>query len=266
MALQPVLLRFTPSPKASRIHSFLPTRRANFDHRHIPQRLPDTWFDRFFGQLPAGSRLLRRAAAIRLVLMVEGGTYAQAGHLLGLSDGMARGTFALLNQWFKNSTNAQAFTAALNNLADELDVTTDLIDYGNRRRQLADWSIPPDDWRALVADRYRPRPLPPGIPDCGDRKRRFASWVAWTVMTSSEHLLAPGSILPPVRPGADNRFRTSFVFEWYIFHRRPWAHHAELRDIINRQVQRTIEALDCHNGTSGEPDNGSTPSCSKIDV
>ena len=245
-ALQPGLLRFAPPSKNRGGHSLLPTRRANFDHRHVPQRLPDAWFDRFFGQLPPGSRLLRRAAAIRLVLMVEGGTYAQTDQLLGLPYGMARATFIILNKWFQNSTNARAFTVALDALADELDVTTNLIDYGNRRQQLADWSIHPDDWRAIIGDRYQPPPLQPGTPDWGERKRRFASWVAWTTMTSSEHLLAPSSTLPPFRPRADNHLRRSLIQEWQAYHRHPWVHHAELRDIINRHVQRTIEALNRH--------------------
>jgi hypothetical protein len=187
---------------------FGPTRRVSFHHRHIPQRLPDTWFDRHFGHLPEGSdRLLRRSAAIRLVRMIEGGTYGQAGALLGIGERTTKVTFINLSSWFRNTANSNAFTAALNALADDIDAASDLIDYGKRRQRLEHWSIPADDWQTLTGGCCQSPPAWRGQIDWGERKRRVASWIVWITITSGEPCLAPTTILPTIDDAANGKIR-----------------------------------------------------------
>ncbi|MEU5941645.1 hypothetical protein ABZ807_21220 [Micromonospora sp. NPDC047548] len=244
-ALQPRLGKLA-SPAAGTLGSHLgPTRRGNFDHRHIPQRLPDAWFDGHFRHLPKGSpRLLRRAAAIRLVRMVNGGSYAQAGRHLGLPESVTKTTLIQLSPWLRNKANSHAFTAALNNLADELDAATALIDYGTRRQRLAHWSISAEEWEAVTFGRCHTPPSRRGITDWGERKRRFVSWVAWTTITSSEHLLAPTTILPAHNPADRYGLRGSLLGEWRAFHKDPWRHHDALAQIIETCINQIIRTID----------------------
>ncbi|MFG3602644.1 TniQ family protein [Micromonospora chersina] len=253
-ALQPRLGRLA-RPTAGTVGSHLgPTRRGNFDHRHIPQRLPDAWFNRYVRHLQEGShRLLRRAAAIRLVRMVNGGSYAQAGSHLGLSESATKTTLIQLSPWFRDKANSHAFTTALNALADELDAATALVDYGTRRQRLARWSIPPDEWRAITHGRGQTPPSRRGITDWGERKRRFVSWVVWTTITSSEHLFAPTTILPAHNPASRYGLRASLIGEWHAFHKHPWRHHAELAPIIHTYTNRVIHEID------GQPEVTDTP-------
>jgi len=161
-ALEPILSRFAVTPRPGKRQP--PARRTNFDHRHVPQRLPDAWFVPFFEHLSvASSRQLRRAAAIGLVRLVEGGTYARARHLLGMPDTLTAGT-SKLTAWLRD--NADAFTSALNDLADHLDAIPNLVDYGNRRQQLANWSIPTEQWAITTHEQSMP----------STRNRRALHW------------------------------------------------------------------------------------------
>jgi len=177
--------------------------------------------------------------------MIEGGSYAQAGNLLGFSDTTTKTTLIHLNLWFQNKTNSDPFATALNALADELDAATTLIDYQNRRQRLARWSIPPEHWQALTGSRCHIPPSRRGITDWGERKRRFASWIVWTTVTSGEHLFAPTSILPAVNGDQANlKTRRSLVHEWHNFQQRAWRHHAELAQIIRAYTDQTIREID----------------------
>ncbi len=77
---------------------------------------------------------------------------------------------------------------------------------------------------------------------CSLVSRRCKSFAVWATGSRG------GGALPPFRPGSDNRLRRSVLQEWRAYHRQPWVHHTELRDIINRHVQRTIEPIDRHDG------------------
>jgi hypothetical protein len=106
-------------------HRFAPQRRANFDHRHVRQRLPDSEYDRQFGRLADANRiLLRRLATIRLVHLVEGGSLGHACTLLGVPVGLAHSTENRLSAWLRDPASRDAFIAAVNTLADEYDEAT----------------------------------------------------------------------------------------------------------------------------------------------
>jgi hypothetical protein len=237
-ALEPILARFAVLPRPGRRQA--PARRANFDHRHIPHRLPDAWFAPFLGKLPtAGAGPLRRAAAITLVRLVEGGTYAQARHLLGIPATLTTGTSAS-TAWLRD--NADAFTSALNDIADHLDASTNLVDYGNRRQQLANWSIPVEQWVATAHEHSEQSRGNHRAPDWGDDKRRFVCWMVWTAVTSSERLFAPTSILPAPKSRSTNDDRDRIVNYWHQLHRASRPHRHRLTEIINRYTEQTITA------------------------
>lgn len=252
VALQPTLARWTKPKAGTPGHRFTPTRRANFDHRHIPQRLPDSQYDRHFGHLPGGNpTFLRRLAALRLVHMVEGGSYAHACTLLGVPFTLSQSAVIQLGDWFRDASNSVAFTAALNTLADELDQTSNLIDYGMRRQHLSRWLIPPSDCQVLSGGRANTPPLRQGMTNWGDRKRRFASWIVWTTVTSSEPHFAPTTILPAVYDKANAMIRRGLGAEWHALHQRPYRHHAELRqrlDAYTTQLTRGIDNGGLHPG------------------
>jgi len=212
------------------------------DHRHIPQRLPDAWFDPFFGQLPTtGASRLRRVAAISLVHLVTGGTRAEARRLLGMPDTFTSGT-SMSTAWLRD--NADAFTNALHNLADHLDASTNLVNYGHRRQHLGNWSIPAEQWAETVLEHANPIPAHRTPPDWGDHKRRFVSWMVWTAVTSGERRLAPTSILPATKDRDHEHDRTRIVHYRHELNRATGPHRRQLAKIIDRYTEQTITAVD----------------------
>ena len=242
-ALEPVLLRFAAPPRPGRRRP--PSRRANFDYRHVPQRLPDGWFDPFFEKLAMdGPADLRRAAAIDLVRMVEGGTYDQARQRLGITRFSTANRSSAMHAWLRDNANARAYIDALNNLANHLDTITPLIDYDNRRQKLATWSIPEEQWKATVAQHSQPDTKHRPPPSWGDRKRRFVSWVVWTTVTSSERQLAPTSILPTIKANGPNDDRRRIIHYRHELQRATGPHARQLTQIIDAYVAQTITAVD----------------------
>jgi hypothetical protein len=239
-ALEPILSRFAVTPRPGKRRP--PARKANFDHRHIPQRLPDAWFGPFFGRLPtAGAGQLRRVAAISLVHLVTGGTRVEARRLLGMPDTFTSRT-TMSTAWLRD--NADAFTHALQALADHLDADTKLVDYGNRRQQLANWSIPAQQWTETVREHAEPTSEKSIPPDWGDFKRRYVSWMVWITVTSGERRLAPPSILPAVNDRELVHDRHRIVNYWHTLRRTAGPHPRQLAKIIDRYTEQTISAID----------------------
>jgi hypothetical protein len=240
IALEPILAQFAVTPRSGRHQP--PARKANFDHRHIPQRVPDAWFDPFFGRLPtAGAGPVRRAAAIALVRLVDGGTQLQARHLLGIPATLTSGTFAT-TAWLHN--NAEAFNSSLNNLADYLDAMTDLVDYGNRRQQLANWSIPAEQWAQTVREQSEPSHGNHRAPDWNDLRRRFVSWMVWTAVTSSERIFAPASVLPVPTEENERHNRRRIIQYWWDLERATDPNRTRVIKIIDRHAEQTIMDVD----------------------
>jgi hypothetical protein len=243
-ALHPILSQWIKAP-GRRVVRYLPgpTRPANFDHRHVPQRLPDGWYQRHFGHLTgANPMLLNRLGAINLVRLVEGGSLPGAARLLGNPDGRAWSTIARLRSWFQQRAHAAAFSAALDALADELDAATDLVNYGQRRDALADWSIPPDEWHALTADLISAEaPRGPQFPptDWGGHKRRLVSIIVWTHLTQSEFRIAPSL---PAHPAT---IRHDLQQHWHRFQsQRPYRHHIHLKARLANYMNDLAHRID----------------------
>ncbi len=169
-----------------------PSRHCHFGPQHIPQYLPDDWFDRHFYDLGGNLRLLRRFAPIRLIQMTAGGSQDAAAALVGIPPGRHQNASLIVNRWAREATNARRFDAALEALARELDNAGNLVDYRRRREALRTWSIPQADWQELAAElSRRESPRDRARIDWGDHKRRIASVLVWMRVTQGEHLFAP---------------------------------------------------------------------------
>jgi hypothetical protein len=153
-------------------------------------------------------------------------------------------TAALIRTATRLHDNADAFAKALHDLADHLDAGTNLVDYGNRRRQLADWSIPTEQWAETVLEYAEPTPENRPAPDWGDHKRRFVSWMVWTAATSSERRLAPTSILPAAKDNDHKHDRCRIVHYRHELRRATGPHRQQLAKIIDRYTKQTITAVD----------------------
>jgi hypothetical protein len=170
-----------------------PSRRCRFGPQHIPQYLPDDWFERHFHRL-AGINpcLVRRFAPIRLIQMIAGGSLETAAALLGVPRGRHQYASLMVARWTQEATTARRFSDGLEALASELDNTGGLVDYRRRREFLRSWSIPQADWRKLAAElSRRESPRDRARIDWGDYKRRVASVLVWVRVTQGEYQFAP---------------------------------------------------------------------------
>jgi hypothetical protein len=170
-----------------------PSRRCRFGPQHIPQYLPDDWFDRHFQDLAGiNPRLVRRFTPIRLIQMTAGRSQHTAAALLGVPPGRHQAASLTVKRWVQEATNARTFDAALEALAYELDNADNLVDYRHRREAFQAWSIPQADWQELTSElSRRESPRDRARIDWGDNKRRIASVLVWMRVTQGEHLFAP---------------------------------------------------------------------------
>jgi hypothetical protein len=170
-----------------------PSRRCHFGPQHIPQYLPEDWFERHFRDLAdINPRLVRRFAPIRLIQMTAGGSQDTAAALLGVPPGRHQSASLTVRRWTQEATNAPRFGTVLEALAGELDNAGNLVDYRHRREVLRAWSIPQADWQELAAElSRRESPRDRARIDWGDYKRRVASVLVWMRVTQGEHLFAP---------------------------------------------------------------------------
>ncbi|MFE7664323.1 hypothetical protein [Streptomyces celluloflavus] len=78
----------------------IPSRDSKFSTSHVPQLLPLAWYHQFFQAFAAqlavpscdNTRYVRRAAALKLVEMVSGGTVSRSAPLLDMPVGIAQST------------------------------------------------------------------------------------------------------------------------------------------------------------------------------
>ncbi|MEU3567060.1 TniQ family protein [Kitasatospora sp. NPDC036755] len=179
------------------------SRPCLFAPRHVPQLLPTDWYERhlagFSAHLTAASRsnsrLVRRAAALKLAEMTLGGTRDDGARLLAIPPGHAVSGFKQLRARTPDAHWGQ-FLAAVEAIAGELDRHDRRIDYARRRAALSAWAIPEEDWDVLAA----------GLPTA--RAMRLpASVLVWARVTEGEYLFSPlvraGGTGPQLDGGAD---------------------------------------------------------------
>jgi hypothetical protein len=220
--------------------------RIDFNPEHIPEQLQDDWFHQHFQHVDeARPRLIRRAAALRLVQMSAGGSLSEAVEFLGIdqryiaaSSGAAFAAAACQTA----DAGAAAFRFAVHALAQQLNSTSGLIDYRYRREALKAWFIDPETWQDII-DRLPPTkgPFRPEISDC---KRQFASEVVWARITQGEHILAP-RIIEDQLSHLDPTWHRRRCNMWHFYladAAKP--HYADLREILNAHADSLATAID----------------------
>ena len=82
-ALEPLMNSFQRTDRRSRGRR-APAPQITFAPEHIPEHLQDDWYHEHFRHIGGNTRLLRRAAALRLVQISAGGSLAEAAAFLGI--------------------------------------------------------------------------------------------------------------------------------------------------------------------------------------
>ncbi|ACZ86507.1 TniQ family protein [Streptosporangium roseum] len=182
----------------SRTSSITPELNTRLGPQHIPQWLPDEWFERYLSSFDGISTLaLRRTAAIRLVQMISGGSRGKAAQYLGMTvfPHIHRGTPICRSvtgafQWARARSDPDEFDAAVRAIAADLDQTAHLIDYHHRRTALRNWCLDTDTWQKILDQS--------GFAshqwETTDRERQYASTHLWAQITQGERSFAPHPI------------------------------------------------------------------------
>jgi len=160
-ALEPLIGSFQRTGRRSRGRR-APAPQLTFAPEHIPEHLQDDWYDQHFRHIGGNTRLLRRAAALRLVQMSAGGSLAEAAAFLGID-----------HRYLKASPGSAAlagdpaqFRLAVHALARQLSTTPALINYKHRRDALQDWCLDPAAWQATLSPSHVTPVLPADLEEC----------------------------------------------------------------------------------------------------
>jgi hypothetical protein len=221
--------------------------RDDYRPEHIAAFLQPDWYQRhlarFSGMAP---KIVRRAAAVRLVQWAMGGSQGDAATYLGINPGQVQFKAASGTRlWAQASFHPADLDTALRELAAELRTPRQpLIDYLRRRQALQEWALDISTWEILVSELP---PIPgPVRPIVGDRKRQDASIFVWTQVTCGEHLFAPR----PLEAGQPSHIQREWAQRrsatWFQLSRPdPLRHYADLRKALTqyaRQLARDIDA------------------------
>lgn len=223
-----------------------PAPDTGFGPEHIPEHLQDDWFRQHFRHIDGvRPRLLRRAAAVRLVQMTAGGSLAEAAAYLGIDHRYIKASsgsaFAAAAYWSPRTGPAE-FHLAVHALARQLSTTPGLINYKHRRNALQDWHIDPATWHDIISQ--LPPTKGPFQPELSDCKRQFASEAIWVRITQGEHVLAPRIIENQVASG-DPTWRKRRDNMWHFYNASPAKpHYAALRDILSAYAGTLAAAID----------------------
>ena len=223
-----------------------PARDIAFGPEHIPEHLQDGWFRRHFRHIDGiRPRLLRRAAAVRLVQMTAGGSLAEAAAYLGIDHryiAASSGTAFAAAAYWTPGTGPAEFHLAVHALARQLSATPGLINYKHRRDALQAWCINPATWQDIISQ--LPRTKGPFQPELSDCKRQFASEAVWARITQGEHVLAPRIIENQAASG-DPTWHRRRANMWHFYLASPAKpHYAALREILNAYAGNLAAAID----------------------
>lgn len=175
----------------------------------------------------------------------------QAARYLGIPRLAAKNALAVVRHQLAPRRRHE-FDAAVDALADHLNTVESLVNYGNRRGALAEWSLSTSDWASMTSGlRQRPEyaragrwPNSPYV-DWANEKRILASTWVWVRITSGEHLFAP-----PIRPDLDKprngrRLNSSNFSRWPLISAdKPQGHWAELRNHLDNYADDLTELID----------------------
>jgi len=236
-ALEPLINSFQRTGRRSRGRR-APFPQTSFAPEHIPEHLQDDWYHEHFRRIGGNTRLLRRAAALRLVQISAGGSLAEAAAFLGIDD-----------RYLKASPGSAAFAGdpaefrlAVHALARQLSTTTGLINYKHRRDALQDWCIDPAAWQDIISQ--LPPTKGPFQPELSDCKRQFASEAVWARITQGEHLLAPRIIENHLSAG-DLTWHRRRDNMWHFYNASPAKpHYAALSELLNMHADNLAATID----------------------
>jgi hypothetical protein len=223
-----------------------PARDITFGPEHIPEHLQDDWFRQHFRHIDGiRPRLLRRAAAVRLVQMTAGGSLADAAAYLGIDHryiAASPGTAFAAAAYWSPGTGPAEFHLAVHALARQLGTTPGLINYKHRRDALQDWCIDPATWQDIISQ--LPRTKGPFQPELSDCKRQFASEAVWAHITQGEHVLAPRIIENQIDSGDPTWHRRRGNMWHFYLASPPKPHYAALKEILNAHAADLAAAID----------------------
>jgi hypothetical protein len=236
-ALEPLINSFQRADRRSRGRR-APAPQITFAPGHIPEHLQDDWYHERFRHIGGNTRLLRRAAALRLVQMAAGGSLAEAAAFLGIDHRYLKASPGSA----ASTDNPAEFRLAVHALARQLSATPDLINYKHRRDILQDWCISPAAWQGIISQ--LPPTKGPFQPELSDCKRQFASEAVWARITQGEHLLAP-RIIESQAPSGDPTWHRRRDNMWHFYLATPpKPHYAILRKILNAYADTLSAAID----------------------
>jgi hypothetical protein len=223
-----------------------PARQIPFGPEHIPEHLQDDWFRQHFRHIDGiRPRLLRRAAAVRLVQMTAGGSLAEAAAYLGIDHryiAASPGTAFAAAAYQTPRTGPAEFHLAVHAVARQLSTTPNLINYQRRRDALQAWCIDPATWQDIISQ--LPRTKGPFQPELSDCKRQFASEAVWAPITQGEHVLAP-RIIENQAANGDPAWRKRRDNMWHFYLAGPpKPHYAAVMEILNAYADGLAAAID----------------------
>ncbi|MFD6658270.1 TniQ family protein [Streptomyces parvus] len=170
-----------------------PSRKHRYSVEEVPAYLPKLWFDTYFDgfldHMPKDQqpreRALRRAISLQLAKLATGLAWHRCAEALGLTPKMAGKLLSSLAKRFEPVKLWPEFDRRVDQIADHLDVSDELINYASRRRGLAEWRMPSGEWHLLTSGIPRLRRLhEQGDPDIGTA-------LAWAGATQGEPLHSP---------------------------------------------------------------------------
>jgi hypothetical protein len=225
-----------------------PARTGGYRPEHIPALLEQRWYQQHLAPLEYDSpKNMRRAGAVLLVQWAAGGSMGDAADFLGIRLTRHQHSPApSLAQWLRRRGSAD-FSAALRDLARELDTAPDLIDYRQRRQALQGWCLSPDVWRDIT---NRLPPVPgPVQPTLDDRKRQEASAFIWAHVTQGELRFAPRPIEARQPEPARQTWIPRRGSTWFQLTRPdPLNHYAELRKLLAQHAEHLAKEIARHPG------------------
>lgn len=214
--------------------------RREYQSEHVPQYLPDDWFNVFI-ESSSPNRLpqnlgLRRVAAVQLVQIATGMLMPEASAFLGIPVTWLEGHQAKVSP-LTNNVLSRSFdiTHAFETLVAHIGRISDPVDYRERRERFHAWRLTKDGWDALVGEL-------PGRPWLwSEMTRRACSAIMWSRLTGSEWRLAPDAVPSAVKPeGARQR---DLLFERRVTNLSPlgrrgsvWPVLTEYADMLTREV------------------------------
>jgi hypothetical protein len=196
---------------------------------------------------------IRRAGAILLVRRASGGSLLDAAGFLGIpfAEQHPHSLPIGLRQCLREH-GPNGFTAALDDLAVQLDATPGLVDYQRRRQALREWCLDQDTWQEIVS---RLQAHPNGTrPDISDRKRQEASVYIWARVTHGEPRNAPR----PIAAAQPEHVRRTWVSQRNITWKhltRPGSspHYAGLCTLLIEHADHLAKDIDGRQAADEQP-------------